>query len=142
MSAGIPEISVSFPGGKKVDASVDGFTIHTDQPVKVGGNDSAPAPFLLFLSSLATCAGIYVLAFCQNRNLPTEGITLNQSHEYGPGAAPGTVRLSKVAIDVQVPADFPEKYHEALVRVANKCAVKQVVMDPPEFEIRTVVASE
>lgn len=139
MSGGLPEITMTFPGGKRVDASFDGFTVATDQPLKGGGDNSAPAPYLMFLASLGTCAGIFVLGFCQKRGLPTEGITLTQRHAFGPGAAPGSLRLAEVGIDINVPPSFPEKYHDALVRVAELCAVKQVIMDPPEFKIGAVV---
>jgi hypothetical protein len=72
-------LTVSFPGGKRVDASFDGFDIATDQAVDSGGEGSAPEPFDYFLASLATCAGIYVLGFCQKRNIPYDGISLSQS---------------------------------------------------------------
>ncbi|MBF0186668.1 MAG: OsmC family protein [Magnetococcales bacterium] len=139
---GLPDITVTFPGGKKVDANFWQFTVNTDQPVKDGGENSAPAPFLMFLTSLGTCAGIFVLSFCQNRNLPTEGITLTQRHAFAPGEKPNSMRLATVEIDVNVPATFPEKYHGALVKVANKCAVKQVLQDPPEIVVNTVVQEE
>jgi ribosomal protein S12 methylthiotransferase accessory factor len=77
-------IQVSFPGGKRVDAQVGAFTIRTDQPTEGGGEGSAPAPYDLFLASLATCAGIYVLGFCQARGIPTDGLALTQRHELDP----------------------------------------------------------
>jgi hypothetical protein len=62
------DITIRFPGGKRVDAHLGTHVVHTDQPIAGGGEDSAPAPFDLFLASLATCAGIYVLGFCQARH--------------------------------------------------------------------------
>lgn len=70
------EMTISFPGGSRVDASFDGFTVPTDQPVMGGGEGSAPTPFAVFLSSIGTCAGIYVLGFCKQRALPTDGIRI------------------------------------------------------------------
>ena len=55
------EMKVYFPGGKRVYADYGGFTIETDQPARGGGDDSAPAPFDLFLASIGTCAGIFAL---------------------------------------------------------------------------------
>ncbi len=63
------EIRVTFPGGLRVDAEYKGRLIQTDQPVYQGGEGTAPAPFDLFLASIATCSGFYVLAFCQNRGI-------------------------------------------------------------------------
>ncbi len=131
----IDEMVVSFPGGKRVDASYGEFTVETDQSVEGGGNGSAPEPFGLFLVSLATCAGIYVLGFCQKRNIPTDGIRLVQRLERD-----GEQKIETVAISIEVPPDFPEKYHPALERVAAKCAVKKMMESPPEFKIQTVVS--
>ena len=70
------EILVTFPGGMRVDAQAGAHLIRTDQPASAGGDASAPAPFDLFLASLATCAGYYVLAFCRARGIPTDGLAL------------------------------------------------------------------
>lgn len=132
------DITVTFPGGKRVNAEVEGFTIETDQSVKNGGEGSAPEPFKYFLASLATCAGIYILSFCRKDNIPTEGITLIQHHEYF-SEGPGKSRLGRITMDIVVPAGFPEKYHDALIRVADQCAVKKAITNPPEFVIKTLV---
>ena len=72
------EMTIEFPGGARVDAHFDPYTVHTDQPPSGGGEGSAPTPFSLFLASIGTCAGIYVLDFCRQRNLPTENIRIVQ----------------------------------------------------------------
>jgi ribosomal protein S12 methylthiotransferase accessory factor len=131
------DMVVTFPGGARVDAQFGSHTIRTDQPPRGGGEDSAPAPFSLFLASIATCAGIYVLGFCQQRGLPTDGIRLVQHIEVDPR----TGLVGQIGIDIQVPASFPEKYHEALVRAASQCAVKKHLEHPPTFEVRAVVAA-
>jgi ribosomal protein S12 methylthiotransferase accessory factor len=133
------EIKITFPGGKKVDAEVGGMTVRTDQPMKYGGDGTAPSPFEHFLASIGTCAGIFVLGFCQKRDLPTEGMTLTQRMEYVP--ADKGMKLGKIAISINLPAGFPEKYRDAVVRVADQCAVKKTIMEPPEFEV-TVSTSQ
>lgn len=132
------EIKVTFPGGKKVNAELNGRVIPTDQPAEGGGEGSAPTPFDYFLASLGTCAGIYVLSFCQQRGIPADDISLTQRMEFAT-AGDGKKRLARVAIEIAVPPEFPEKYHNALVKSAELCAVKKAIMDPPEFEIRTLV---
>ena len=66
------EMFIDFPGGDRVDAHFGSFTVKTDQPP----TSSAPSPFDTFLASIGTCAGIYVLGFCRQRGLPTDGIRL------------------------------------------------------------------
>lgn len=128
-------MTVSFPGGKRVNASFDGFEIATDQSVDSGGEGSAPEPYDYFLASLATCAGIYVLGFCQKRDIPYEGVRLTQSWT----REEKTNRLESVRISIEVPAGFPDKYHAALIRVASQCSVKKTLENPPAFQVETVV---
>ncbi len=71
------EMTIDFPGGARVDAHFGSFVVPTDQPPQGGGQGSAPTPFATFLSTIGTCAGIYVLGFCQQRGIPTEGIRLS-----------------------------------------------------------------
>jgi ribosomal protein S12 methylthiotransferase accessory factor len=130
------EMVIDFPGGARVDAHFGSYTIKTDQPPSGGGEGSAPTPFAVFLSSMGACAGIYVLGFCKQRDLPTEGIRIIQK------AIPDPFNrgmVGKVQFEIQVPSDFPEKYHRALVRSAEQCAVKKHLEHPPEFEIFTKV---
>ena len=130
------DLEVTFPGGKRVDAHDKGFTIKTDQTAENGGEDLEPTPFDLFLASMGTCAGIYVLSFCQQRELPTEGITLAQSMERDPE----TGLINRMIIDIRVPENFPEKYRPALVRAAEQCMVKRhVSRGLPEFILKTSV---
>jgi len=130
-------MTVTFPGGKRVDASYNGFEIKTDQCVDSGGDGSAPEPYDYFLASLATCAGIYVLGFCQKRDIPHDGVSLRQSWE----REEKTKRLRNVRISIEVPPSFPDKYHKALVRAASQCSVKKALENPPEFQVETTVST-
>jgi ribosomal protein S12 methylthiotransferase accessory factor len=128
------DISVSFPGGKRVDADLGHRVIPTDQSEAHGGQGSAPEPFELFLASLATCAGIYVLGFCQARQIPTEGLRLTQKAIYD---ETGKI-LVDVAIEIHLPAGFPEKYRSAVVAAASNCKVKKVLASPPRFDVKAI----
>ena len=125
-------IQVSFPGGKRVDAVVGGQTIRTDQSIEHGGEGTAAEPFELFLASLATCAGLYVLVFCQQRGIPTERVSLLQDQVFEHG------RLLGIRLSVVVPADFPPKYLGAVRAAAASCRVKKTLSDPPDVEVVVV----
>ena len=124
------DMEVYFPGNKKVHARYKGFVVETDQPVDSGGDNSAPAPFDLFLLSIGTCAGYYVLSFLQQRGLSTDGAGVVLRREIDQtGHLP-----SKISIEIKLPGDFPEKYRDAVVRAAEQCAVKRALDKPPAFE--------
>lgn len=126
------EMIIDFPGGARVDAHFGNQTVKTDQPPAA----TAPTPFATFLASIGTCAGIYVLGFCQQRGLPTEGIRIVQ-RMYSNGF---TGMVGKVDLEIQVPPTFPEKYLPALVRAADLCAVKKHFEQPPQIAVTAQVS--
>lgn len=127
------KIEVFFPGGKRVDAKYNGHLIKTDQMTENGGQDSAPEPFALFLTSLATCAGIYALSFCQTRDIPTDGFKIIQTVTRDEE----TRKIIDIELDAVLPPEFPAKYEKAVIRAMNLCAVKKIILDPPPMEIKT-----
>ncbi len=127
------EMLIDFPGGSRVDAHFGTFTVATDQPPVA----SAPTPFAVFLSSIGTCAGIYVLGFCRQRNLPTDGIRIVERVHSNPYNG----MVEKIDLEIMVPPTFPEKYRDSLIRSAELCAVKKHLENPPKFEITTQVTT-
>ncbi len=122
------DMLIDFPGGLRVDAHFGEHTVSTDPPPA----NSAPTPFEVFLSSIGTCAGIYVLGFCRQRNLPVDGIRIIQrNHPNMQGM------VDKIDLEIQVPPTFPAQYYEALVRSAELCKVKKTLEHPPVFEVST-----
>ena len=117
-------MEITFPGGVAVEAQFAGFTIRCDQPESAGGMNSAPSPFVLFLAALGNCAGYFTLRFCQERDLPTEGLKLTMDVERDAA----THRLNKVTIRINLPEGFPEKYQKAIVKAGNQCTVKRTMM--------------
>lgn len=120
-------MEITFPGGVAVEAHFDGTTIRTDQPVRHGGGGTAPAPFELFLASIGTCAGFYALRFCQERQIPTDGMSVSMAWERNPD----TKLISDIRIQISLPPGFPEKYRTAVVRAADQCAVKRHLAEAP-----------
>jgi len=130
------DIEVSFPGGKRVDARVGAHVVRTDQPPEQGGEGSAVAPFDLFLASIATCAGIYVVGFCQARGLSVDGISLREHVELDE-----TTHLPKhITLELGLPPSFPEKYRAAVVRAAEGCKVKKTMAAMPIIDVTTTLA--
>lgn len=124
------DIMVTFPGNKKVDATTRGFTVHSDQPISNGGENSALSPFEFFAASLATCAGFYVQEFMVGRSLPMDDVAVTFHGERDRE----THMYRKFTVNVLLPDTFPEKYKNAILKTVDACAVKKHLYDPPEFE--------
>ncbi|MBW2177884.1 MAG: osmotically inducible protein OsmC [Deltaproteobacteria bacterium] len=132
------EMDVYFPGGKKVNANYKGFTIETDQAKEEGGEESAPEPYSLFLASIGTCAGIYVVYFCQERGIDTSNIKMKLQFERNEEKHLTTA----VHIHIDLPPDFPPKYKVAVVKTAELCSVKRNILDPPQFTVSAAIREE
>jgi len=131
------EMTIDFPGGARVDVHFGSFVVPTGQPPSGGGQGSALTPFATFLSTIGTCAGIYVLGFCQQRGIPAEGIRLVQRMQVDPM----THLVSDVQVTIELPAGFPEKYAAAVVRSAEQCAVKKHFEHPPVIRVDSKLAA-
>jgi putative redox protein len=124
------ELKVIFGENYRIDVDYKGFTVRTDQPLREGGDGTAPSPFDFFLISLAGCAGYYALAFCKERHIPTEGLGVTMTTERGEVSK----MIDKITIAVAAPAGFPEKYRAALIKSVDHCTVKAHIQRPPQFE--------
>ena len=125
------EFSLNFPGNKKVEVIYGNHRVLTDQPVDNGGDDEAMAPFDLFMASLVSCAGIFALSFLRKRNLSTEGLNIRMYPEWNEEEH----RVADIRMEVDTPADFPEKYKSALLNTIDLCTVKRHLANPPKFNV-------
>jgi putative redox protein len=129
------DIHVHFPGGKRIEAKVGVHHIVTDQTLAHGGDGCAPEPFELFLASLATCAGSYVIGYCKSRSIPTDAIELVQHHQFDHHG-----HLTRVELEILLPASFPDKDRVGVVRAAQSCKVKKTLLGPPEVVVNARLA--
>ncbi len=129
------QMDISFPGGLKVNSTYKGFTVATDQPKDEGGDGTAPEPYDLVLAALGTCAGVYVLYFCQERNIDTSGLKMTLDAEKNET----THLFENIRIQIDLPPGFPEKYKSAVIRAAELCTVKRSFTQPPRFTVAAAI---
>ena len=128
------EIKVNFLDKLRLEAKFDDFTVIADQPIRYKGDGSAPGPFDYFLASSALCAAYFVKLYCNTRDIPTENIRLSQNNIVDPEN-----RYQQIfKIQVELPADMPEKDRQGILRSIERCTVKKVVQAGPEFVIEEV----
>ncbi|HEY6772857.1 MAG TPA: OsmC domain/YcaO domain-containing protein [Oxalicibacterium sp.] len=128
------EIKVNFLDKLRLEAKFDDFTVIADQPIRYKGDGSAPGPFDYFLASSALCAAYFVKLYCNTRNIPTENIRLSQNNIVDPEN-----RYQQIfKIQVELPADISEVDRRGILRSIDRCTVKKVVQEGPEFVIEEV----
>jgi ribosomal protein S12 methylthiotransferase accessory factor len=132
------EITVNFLENLRLEAKFDDFTVVTDQPIRYKGDGSAPGPFDYFLASSVLCAAYFVRVYCLARDIPTDDIRLSQNNIIDPENR----YKQTFQIQVELPDDLPTKHREGILRSVERCTVKRVVQQCPEFIIETVSSLE
>ncbi|MCM2972587.1 OsmC domain/YcaO domain-containing protein [Larsenimonas suaedae] len=128
------EIKVNYLDNLRQEAKFDDFTVITDQPIRYKGDGSAPGPFDYFLASSALCAAYFVRVYCNAREIPTENIRLSQNNIVDPEN-----RYNQIfRIQVELPDDISEKDRTGILRSIERCSVKRVIQNNPEFQIEVV----
>ncbi|MFL9880347.1 OsmC domain/YcaO domain-containing protein [Herbaspirillum rhizosphaerae] len=128
------EIKVNFLDKLRLEAKFDDFTVVADQPIRYKGDGSAPGPFDYFLASSALCAAYFVKLYCNTRNISTENIRLSQNNIVDPEN-----RYKQIfKIQVELPADIEESDRRGILRSIERCTVKKVVQEGPDFIIEEV----
>ena len=132
------ELKITLEGDKRVAARMGDHLIMTDQPIKHGGTNSAPAPYDLFLASIGTCAGFYVQSYCENKGIDPSGIDITLTAKRDPT----TKQINGFVTTIHIPQELPVKLHSALKKVAEQCAVTKTIMNNPEFSVETVTRTD
>ena len=128
------KINVRFLENLKVEAQFDDYTLVADQPIRYKGNGTAPGPFDYFLASSAMCAAYFVKVYCLARNIPTEDIRLTQNNIVDPEN-----RYKQIfQIQVELPESISEHDREGILKSIDRCTVKKVIQQGPDFQIETL----
>jgi putative redox protein len=113
------------------EISIRGHRVPVDQPVQDGGDDTAPTPTELFVSSLAACVAFYARRYLDRHGLPATGLGVDVDYEMASRPA----RVGRIAVRLRVPDGVPEEKLAALLAVASHCTVHNSLESPPAVRI-------
>lgn len=133
MSKQSGSITVRHLGGDRLELSVRGHSLMSDQPVEGGGGDTAPTPTELFVGSLAGCVAFYAQRFLRRRGLE-RGLVVTAAYTWA--SEPSRVG----AIDLRIEAPhLPAELLDAFRRVVEACPVHNSLVQAPV--VRFVIAT-
>ena len=133
MGTNTATIRVTHQGGDRLLIGVRGHELHSDQPVADGGEDTAPTPTELFVTSLAACVAFYAERFLRRHGLSTDRLVVTCKYAW----AANPTRIGAIDLTVEAPA-LPPRQLEAFSRVIEHCTVHNTLRQPPE--VRTHVS--
>jgi putative redox protein len=111
----------SVPGTLRQEVVTgDGHHLVTDEPERVGGEGSAPAPHELLPASLAACISTTIVMYARTKAWPLEAVEVDVDYDHK--ATP-----RRFDVDVRLEGDLDEQQVERLERVAESCPVRRAL---------------
>lgn len=120
----------SIPGTLRQEVVIDGtHRLITDEPERVGGDGSAPAPHELLPAALAACISTSLVMYARTKSWDLGRVSVDV--EYDHRATPRAFE-----IDVRVEADLDADQLARLERVAAACPLRRSLETGFDFEER------
>ena len=130
-------MKIEYKGGLKFEINSGGHIIISDQPKENGGNNEGATPGELFVASLASCIGFYVVSYCKNAGIDASGLKITADYDHAPDKP---ARIGTITIDVDLPAKVEDNRKPALMNAAKHCFIHNTIDNPPKIEIKVNTA--
>lgn len=118
-------------GGLAMSVAVREHVVPTDQPVRSGGEDSAPTPLELLSAALVSCIALYIHKYCDAHSLIAIGLAVEVKPLWK--EAPG--RIARFDVIVHMPDTIPASHRAAIEEVAHTCPVHNTLLHAPEITV-------
>lgn len=123
------KLNVNFLEGRSFEASVRNHKFRIDLPLAAKGMNTGPTPPELFITSLASCVGMYLVFYCEKTNLDPAGMRIEANYETA------AHRIEKIAVAFSLPSAKSEKEREGALEWAEKCLIHNTIKKRPEIKI-------
>jgi len=123
---------VKYIDGKKFIAQNRIHSVTIDLPKDLGGKDEGPTPPEVFIDSLGSCIGVYVLGYCKTAGLDPSGMKITLDWEK---AVDKPTRIQKISAKIELPNANAGVRKPALLKVAESCLIHETIKHQPEITI-------
>jgi uncharacterized OsmC-like protein len=123
------KLKVNYLKGRSFEASVRNHKFRIDLPLSSRGSDTGPTPPELFIASLASCVGMYLVFYCEKTKLDPAGIKIEADYEKTAD------RIEKISVEFSLPSAQSEKERKEAMEWAEKCLIHNTIQHKPEITI-------
>ncbi len=132
------EMTVNYTGGMQFVAEVRGHAVTIDLPPAQKGRDTGPTPPELFIASLGSCIGVYVVGYLRAQELPCEGIRVDVTWEDEKSPA----RIGRITADIHLPDGISPEQAQMALKAAELCKIHNTLHQKPEVCISIAEQTE
>ena len=125
------EVVVGHLGGDRYRMVVRGHGVTVDQPVEGGGTNDGPTPTELFVGSLASCAAFFAGRFLRRHLSDDQDFWIEARF----AMADRPSRVTRVEIDLVLPAGIPQAVRDGALAAAERCTVHASIKEPLDIRI-------
>ena len=117
------DILVKHDKDMRFVAQCGNYTVVTGSAEGDDEQNNGMWPGQLFIAALGACIAGYVARFCQRHDISYEGMSVELDYE----SSDSPSRVVEVYARLSLPAPVPDKYQQALLRVAEQCYITQSI---------------
>ena len=117
------------------------YTFNVDEPISLGGTESAPDPYDYLLAALGACTSMTVGYYARRQKIPLENVTvaLRHSRIHAKDCAEcetKTGMLDRIDLEVLLTGPITAEQHAKLMEVAGKCPVHRTLKSEIDIRLR------
>lgn len=124
-------LKVEYQGGRKFQVTSGANSFVIDLPKEKGGGGEGPNSTDVFISSLGSCVGVYIVFYCEKVGIDCSGMVIDIDYKM----ADNPRRVGEVDVKVSMSNAELGARKDAVLRTAQMCAVKNTFLNPPKIDI-------
>jgi len=114
-------VATSTGDDYRVDIRAGRHRLAADEPLSVGGADTATTPIGLLLSALGSCTAITLRMYAERKGWPLETVRVHLGYEKGPD------RTARITRRIDLTGDLDDAQHARLLDIADRTPVTRAV---------------
>src|SRR5512135_3099553 len=118
-------LTVAYKGGIQFLVSSGKHSLTIDLAPEKGGSDEGMSPPEVFIASLASCIGVYVVRYAQNAKLDTRDLAIRCGWQISDDKK----RISSIQVRISLPHADVGKREGALLEAARHCLIHHTITE-------------
>jgi putative redox protein len=132
------QVTVQHTTGMQFIATARTHKITVDLPESYRGNDTGPNPIELFIASLGSCIGVYVVSYLKAQSLPTAGLSVDITWEEEKSPA----RVGHIDAKITLPDGITPEQSVMALKAAEQCKIHNTLENKPHVCVSVVDRDE